>query len=322
MTNLSRLTSVDPRSVWPNEAHDFTPWLLENADVLADSLGIEADLTAAEHPVGAFSLDLLGRDITNDCVLIVENQLTPTDHDHLGKLVTYAAGTEAKTIVWIAPAFREEHRQAISFLNDLGGDDVRFFGIEVRAVRIGDSDIAPLLELRAQPNDWHARLSTSARRTSEGGRAALYSQFWGQLLDQIRREHPGWTRATTPPSTNWFSMSSPFKGGPFFAISFGLGRRLRSELYVDFPDGDRADALFAALARRRTEIEARYGSALSWEELPEKRASRVADYREGEIVESADYEAYSAWFIESNGRLRAAIDAVAPAILDELDSPG
>src|SRR2546423_984150 len=107
---LSRLQPLDPREVWVHEAHDFTPWLLANADALADVLGIDIELTAAEHPVGTFSLDLVGRDLTNSCVLMVENQLTATDHGHLGQLLTYAAGTGARTIVWMATSFREEHR--------------------------------------------------------------------------------------------------------------------------------------------------------------------------------------------------------------------
>jgi hypothetical protein len=101
-------------------------------------------------------------------VLIVENQLTPTDHDHLGKLITYAAGTDAQTVVWLAPSFREEHREALDLLNNLGGEQVRFFGVELSAVRIADSPPAPLLELRVEPNDWHAQLSSVARGVSQG----------------------------------------------------------------------------------------------------------------------------------------------------------
>src|SRR5215203_5282830 len=117
MANLGRLQALDPRSVWPREAHDFTPWLLENEDALAEALGLDLELSAAEHPVGGFALDLVGRDMTNDCVLIVENQLSDTDHGHLGQLLTYAAGTDARTVVWLAPRFREEHRQALDYLN-------------------------------------------------------------------------------------------------------------------------------------------------------------------------------------------------------------
>src|SRR5437667_8314691 len=120
---LGRLERVDPRLVWGHEADAFTPWLLENADRLAEALGIDLELEAAEHKVGGYSLDLVGRDITNDAVLIVENQLEMTDHSHLGQVLTYAAGTGASTIVWIATAFREEHRQALDWLNENTGED-------------------------------------------------------------------------------------------------------------------------------------------------------------------------------------------------------
>jgi hypothetical protein len=149
MAHLGRLRPLDPRSVWPHEAHDFTPWLLENADALAEALGLDIELSAAEHPVGGFALDLVGRDMTNNCVLIVENQLSATDHGHLGQLLTYAAGTDARTVVWLAPTFREEHRQALDYLNGLGGENARFFGVEIGVVRIGNSDPAPLFKLRA-----------------------------------------------------------------------------------------------------------------------------------------------------------------------------
>lgn len=103
---LGRLESVDVRTVWQREASYFTPWLLEHADHLAETLGVDLELEQAEHPVGGSSLDLLGRDLSNDAVLIVENQLEGTDHSHLGQILTYAAGTDASSIVWIATSFR------------------------------------------------------------------------------------------------------------------------------------------------------------------------------------------------------------------------
>jgi hypothetical protein len=134
---LSKLVPLDPREVWPNEAHDYTPWLLANADALAEVLGIDIELTENEHPVGGFALDLLGTDLTNDCVLVVENQLTQSDHTHLGQIVTYSAGTDAKTIVWMATSFREEHRQALDWLNAVTEGNARFFGVEIGAVTAG-----------------------------------------------------------------------------------------------------------------------------------------------------------------------------------------
>jgi hypothetical protein len=174
---LGKLEQVDPRSVWVHEAHHFTPWLLANADRLADALGIDLELEAAEHAVGGYSLDLVGRDITNDAVLIVENQLAGTDHSHLGQVLTYAAGTGAATIIWIATSFREEHRQALDWLNENTGEETHFFGIELQVVRIGESAHAPLFNVVVQPNDWQKQVRATTRTGAATGRGALYLEF-------------------------------------------------------------------------------------------------------------------------------------------------
>ena len=110
---LGNVEWLDIRAVWPNEATSFTPWLLDNADILGDTLGLEIQLEEAEHSVGNFSLDLIGRDLTHEARLIVENQVEQSDHGHLGQLLTYTAGTDAATIVWVARGFRDEHRVAL-----------------------------------------------------------------------------------------------------------------------------------------------------------------------------------------------------------------
>jgi hypothetical protein len=309
---LGRLRELDLRTVWSHEALELTPWLLDNDDVLAEVLGLDLELSAAEHPVGSFAVDLLGRDLTNDCVLIVENQLTPTDHDHLGKLITYAAGTDARTIVWLAPQFREEHREALDLLNNLGGDRVRFFGVELAVVSIGESAPAPLLRIRAQPNDWHSRMSSAARVASQStGKAILYQQFWERCLERVRREHPGWTRARKPGGVNWLSMPSPFKGEAYILFCFGQNAKIRVELYIDSPVPDRVSSLFAALEALSERLEGAYGGPLHWDEGPNRRASRIVDYADGDITDVTRHDSFMDWFLERGTRLRAAVIAVA-----------
>lgn len=308
---LSRLQPLDPREVWPNEASDYTPWLLANADALSETLGIDIELTANEHPVGSFSLDLIGRDLTNDCVLVVENQLTPTDHTHLGQIVTYSAGTDAATIVWMATAFREEHRQALDWLNDLAEGNARFFGVEIGAVRIAESPPAPLFKVRAQPNDWHSQVATAAKATSRAtGKGAYYLQFWTRFLERVHKEHPGWTSAQKPGEVNWFTMPCPLKGGPAYSIGFAWKGRLRSELYVDYTDPDEVKRVYQGLVEHREAIEAAYGGPLSWEELPNGRASRLADYSDGDAANVDSHDDYIDWFFDSSQRLRAALEPV------------
>ncbi len=310
--HLGRLEPLDPRSVWGHEARDFTPWLLNNADALADALGLDIELTAAEHPVGPFFLDVIGRDLTNDCVLIVENQLSPTDHDHLGKLVTYAANLDAGTVIWMAPEFREEHRQALSFLNQLAGENARFFGVEIAVVRIGDSAPAPLFKLAAEPNEFHAQASSAARVSSQdiSGKPALYAAFWEQFLERVHLEHPEWTRARKAPAQNWFTMPSPFSSSCPYSFSFSQGG-LRCELYLDSLDPNQVRDLFERLHQQKETIEASFGAPLQWEELPGRRASRIAAYLPGDVTRADEHRTYVDWFISTSARFRTALESYA-----------
>lgn len=311
---LGKLTAVDPRAVWQHEARDFTPWLLEHADALAAALGIDLELSASEHPVGGFALDLIGTDLTNDCTLIVENQLTATDHGHLGQLLTYAAGTDATTVVWIAVSFREEHRQAVDWLNELAGENARFFGIEIGAVRIGDSPVAPILTLRAQPNDWHARLSAIAKSAGQTtAKEQLYREFWGRFLDRVREQHPDWTRARIPTTANWMVMPSLVKGC-VNGFNFPPGQ-LRAELYVDTGDTEANDRIFGALHEHKEPIEESFGGPLQWEPMPNRQASRIAVYATGDVSQSDAYDGYIDWFIQVSARLRGALAPWAPEAL-------
>jgi hypothetical protein len=316
---LGQLVAVDPRLVWQHEAHHFTPWLLGHANQLADTLGIDLELTSNEHPVGGFALDLIGTDLTNDCVLIVENQLAGTDHAHLGQLLTYAAGTDAATIVWVATSFREEHRQALDWLNSLAGENARFFGIEIGAVRIADSPVAPLFTLRAQPNDWHAQLSEAARSTTRGsGRGELYRQFWAKLLERCRSERPGWTRARIPSGGNWMTMPSVIKHA-VIGVNFTQNQQIRTELYIDSGSGETNDAIFAQLLGHQAEIEASFGAALSWEPMPNRRAARLAVYEAGEVTIGGAHDGYIDWFIDVGTRLRQALAPWADVVTGDAD---
>jgi hypothetical protein len=311
LPELSKLLAVDARTVWPHEAHDFTPWLLQNAEHLAEVLGIDLELQAAEHDVGNFKLDLIGRDQTNDCVLIVENQLAATDHGHLGQLLTYAAGTDAATIVWMATDFREEHRQALDWLNDLAKGDVRFFGIEIAAVKIGDSLPAPLFKLRAQPNEWHAVVATAAKATSEGGgKADAYRLFWTDFLERVHTEHPTWTNAKVASGNNWLTLKCPIKDCAY-GVNFAMGGKTRAELYIFAGDAEENIDRLEEFAAHKAEIEAIAGEPLSWEDLPGKRACRIAIYGTGDAATLAEHAAYIDWFFDASSRLRAALEPFA-----------
>jgi len=150
---FGKLERVSARAGWPHEAHEFTPWLAENVGLLGDALGLSLELKAREHKVGRYSLDLLLSDSAERTV-IVENQFGQTDHDHLGKLLTYCAGTEADVVIWIAERLNEEHVAVLDWLNENTRAGVGFFGVELELLRIDSSPMAPNFRVLVQPNEW------------------------------------------------------------------------------------------------------------------------------------------------------------------------
>ena len=138
-SNLGQIEKVELRVAWPNEGTDFTPWLAEHMSELGRALGLELELQSREAPVGSFSLDLLARESEDNRPVIIENQLEKTDPDHLGRLLIYAGGYDASIIVWVARDFREEHRQALDWLNQRTNQDTSFFGVVIELLKIDDS---------------------------------------------------------------------------------------------------------------------------------------------------------------------------------------
>lgn len=155
-TPLGKLEKVELREAWVTEAGDFTPWLAqpENIQLLGETIGLEdLELAGQEQAVGPFRADIVCHATTDNSLVLIENQLERTDHNHLGQLMTYAAGLQAVTIIWVAAHFTDEHRAALDWLNDITDDTFNFFGLEVELWKIGDSSPAPKFNVVSQPND-------------------------------------------------------------------------------------------------------------------------------------------------------------------------
>lgn len=312
--DLGRLEPVAPREIWPHEARHFTQWLLQNADVLSDVLGMQLELTAAEHPVGGFALDLIGKDLATGDVVIVENQLETTDHNHLGQLLTYAGGTDAMNVVWCAPRFRDEHRAALDWLNDRTDETTRFFGVEVAAVRIDQSRPAPLFQLVVEPNDWAKRVHTEAMARGSGRKQEAYQAFWNGIIGRIRAERPGWTASTRGAAQSWITL--PFgQSSIWYSLAF-TAHGLSVELYFGSSDPDINTADFARYEDRRSEIESDFGAALSFQPLPDRKACRIAIYRPGpaDVLNTEEHVVYVEWFMTTFERFRAATQAARSAV--------
>lgn len=263
-------------------------------------------LERAEHPVGGFSLDLIGVDEATGETVIIENQLATSDHMHLGQILTYAGGTDPANIVWVALRFRDEHRAAIDWLNTRTDEATRFFAVEVSVVQIGNSASAPLLELVAQPNDW----GKTVRRPppAGGGKSDVYREFWALWLDLIHVERPTWTNARQPLAQSWMTMSTGVNALNYSVLFNKEGPSCELYFGSSYPDVNLAR--FRAAESRRAEFEAAFGGPVDFDELPTRKACRIAVYRPGNINNRSEWDSFLQWYLENQTNLRAAVDAV------------
>lgn len=275
---LSRLEEVELREVWPNEAQDFTPWLAkeENLALLGEKLSMELEFESQEINVGDFRADILCRNITNGSRVLIENQLEETDHSHLGQILTYAAGLDIHTVIWIAKEFREEHRAALDRLNEITNEDFQYFGVEIKVWKIGDSNPAPQFEIVSKPNDWNRTVSQNTERAVSGDLSETQLQlerFWTALQDyMVEKSNP--IKLPKPSPWRYLILSIGRTG-------FNINPRLattKKEIGVDLyiSSEQNATAHFHLLKEQQAEIEKEFGEPLEWEELPNRKSSRIS----------------------------------------------
>lgn len=291
--NFGTLTEVPLRELWKNEAQDFTPWLEANPDQLGALLGMELEFVR-EQSVGLFSLDLLGRDKNSDQLVIVENQLDRSDHSHLGQLLTYAGGFEPAYIVWIAKEIRSEHKAALEWLNSVTNSETYFFGIEVKAIRIDNSNPAPLLDVVVQPNSWSKQAHESKSAASDSPRARQYLAFWEKLIVDLSSEFPELKNRKALPQL-WLSTSTGISGVNL-ALVF-TSRGLKVEFYFGSKNEELNTKRFEAAFSARPLIESKIDRKAEWEPLPGQKASRIAIYGPTcDVAHELDWNAYIDWF--------------------------
>jgi len=296
MKQLSKIKRLNLREIWSKEAVDFTPWLAENVQELGEVLGMELELEAKEASFGDFSLDLLAKDLGTGRTVVIENQLTPTNHDHLGKLLTYAAGFDASVVIWVAESIREEHRQTLEWLNERTENDTDFFAVIVEVLQIDESKPAYNFRPVVFPNEWQKTKKTQPIGTiSTKGEA--YRQYFQRLIDELRTKHE-FTGARVGQPQGWYSFSSGVSGVTFGAV-FASNHRARVELYIDQGDYETNKSFFDWLKGQKDIIEKQCGFSLEWERIDEKRASRIAVSRDGSIDSSAEeLDEIRKWHIE------------------------
>ncbi len=262
------------REAFRHEALDFTTWMAENIDALSDRVGFSLTVTQRESSVGDFQVDLLCQD-DQDRRVIVENQLERTDHDHLGKVLTYLVNLEAQVAIWVTAETRPEHQRVIDWLNENTGEDIEFYLVKVEAIRIGESPFAPLFTIVAAPDARLKNLGAGKIRltTKElAERERLRIEFWQSIL-QKSSSRTRLLNGRKPTKDHWLSIGAG-KSGVQLNLNI-LKNRAVVEIYIDVGNKDQNKAIFDQLMLEKAEIEMEFGEPLEWKPLDAKRACRI-----------------------------------------------
>lgn len=268
-SNIGLLRRVSLREVWKHEAQDFTQWLEKNIDVLSESLDLKLTEAQRERPAGDFSVDLVAEDEDGGAV-VIENQLEKSNHDHLGKLITYLTAIGAKTAIWIVSDPRPEHVAAIGWLNASSGAE--FYMVKVEAVRIAESAAAPLFTLIVGPSLGTKEAGETKKEIAE--RFLIRKQWWTSLIERssaVNKIHAH----IKPSEHGWIAASSGVRGLSFNYVA--MQKESRVELYIDRgKDCDQENKqIFDQLHTNRHTIDQAFGAPLSWERLEGRRACRI-----------------------------------------------
>ena len=259
------------REVWPDEARDFTPWLAkeENLEILSKEIGmLNLELINTEEKIGSFFIDILARDVDTNEKVIIENQLEITNHDHLGKLITYASGKDAKTIIWVVKDFKEEHRQAIDYLNENTITGIDFFLLKIELWKIEDSKMAPKFNIISSPNNWTKTIKNTSQNNNESKMDLIKLDYWTQFSEYIN-ENSTIFNPRKATSNSWYNLAL---GSTLGRISLNIilsQRNIFNQIIV------KDKKLFDYLFDQKEDIEEEMGKIFEWNRLDDYKISTI-----------------------------------------------
>ena len=320
--NLGRIEEVDLRQIWQHEANDFTPWLAKHLDLLGEALHLDLTLVESEGEVGPFAVDVVAD--SSSGLVVIENQLEQTDHSHLGQLLTYAVGRDARILIWITPRFRDEHRAVLDWLNHWTPEEIEVYGVEARAIRIDASRPAPEFRAVAFPNAWSRQAGT--RRRVGRALTADYQRrnaFFQALIDEARPR--GLTDEPTTKSTHYQSFPCQVN---LSRIEYWVhlrpqdGVQVYLEINTNTGDTDTNQRIIDALYESREAIEAEMGFEPQWQKPDGRRKmAHVRMVADGSIDDPEERQAdVRTWLLDTLGAMKSALDPRLQQIVAELDA--
>lgn len=288
--NLGRIEQVELREIWKHEATNFTKWLAkpENLDLLSEEIDIELSLIDTEYNVGRFNVDIFAEELSADRKVIIENQLERTDHDHLGKLITYASGLNAEIIIWIVKEVLEEHQQAIDWLNENTDEKINFFAIRMEVWKIGNSEPAPKFHIISKPNNWTKSVKQSVQKSALTETKLLQQKFWDNFKQFSQEKKINLRLRKTIPQ-HWYDLSFGRSDCHIRLTINSHKKELACEIYIPT-----SKETFEQFHNQKNEIDTKI-SDLEWMELPTKKASRIKKKTKGYFKNENKWTEYFEW---------------------------
>ena len=281
MSDIGKISRFAIREQFPDEARNFTPWLKENLHYIEEKLHLSFnEEVETEVSVGRYSCDVLAH-TSDGRRVVIENQFGHADHDHLGKILTYAAGLEADVLIWIAEEFLPEHITALNWLNSIASDDTpSFFALKIGLIKIDDSK--PALEVNpiVQPDQWARQVKTARISRERTGKAKKYYEFWTHFIQYFDSIKPGF-KSRTPPHDNWINIPSS-NPQMWFSLSFVNGKIPGIQLYIAGGTVDENKESFDKIqSLHKTELDLKF-SGLEWYDNPENKSKSINFYKNEE----------------------------------------
>lgn len=265
---LGKLEKIELREVWRHEALDFTRWLAkkENIAILSKEIGIDIEVIQTEMSVGRYNVDIYARDTESNKKIVIENQLENTNHDHLGKMLVYAAGLDADIAIWVVKDVNEEHKQAVEWLNDNSFEKINIFLVKVELWQIDNSPIAPKFQVICEPNNW-AKVLKQQSKDNISDLELKQMEYWQGFVDYAKSKDKTYI-SQRPSIYNWYVIrigSSDYKIKLVHSVNSDM---IRCQLEI-FNNN-----VYKKLEQYRTEIDNKI-TGLEWEYLEDRKVNRI-----------------------------------------------
>lgn len=302
LQQIGKPLEINPREIWRREDKDFTPWLAKNIDYLNDKLNLDITVQTVEGNVGPYFVDIYGEDSAGNKI-IIENQLEKSDHGHLGQILTYLVNLDANIAVWITTNPSEEHQQVVEWLNEVTPDNMSFYLVQVKGIKIDGSElVAPLFTIIEGPTQERKKIGAEKKEFAQ--RHTVRKQFWTQFINESNKRST-LCKNLSPSTDSWIGVALGTSGVSLnLVVSKNYGR---AEIYINKGDIQTNKQVFDYFYKSKKDIEKVFGGHLVWERMDDRVTSRIKYQLDGvNVFNEKDWQKMNEFMVEGAIKLHKA----------------